>query len=135
MTTKPMLSVERQLLERASRQLLDWECADDGEEVKRTFVELRSLLDKPAGQGSVVAWQYRVSAGPATGWSLWHDGKGEEFKKSYQVETRPLYAEQPAPVAHTMWSVMEAAGASKVYTVLTSNQCKALADALNGVKP
>lgn len=59
---------------------------------------------KPAAQhhGDPVAWQYRVSAGPATGWSLWHDGKGEEFKNSYQVETRPLYAEHPAPVAdHT----------------------------------
>ena len=56
---------------------------------------------KPAAQphGEPVAWQYRVSAGPQTGWSLWHDGKGEEFKQSYQVETRPLYAEQPAPVA------------------------------------
>lgn len=56
---------------------------------------------KPAAQTQVkpVAWQYRVSAGPQTGWSLWHDGKGEEFKQSYQVETRPLYAEQPAPVA------------------------------------
>ena len=43
-----MLSVERDLIERASRQLLDWECADDGEEVRRTFVELRALLDKPA---------------------------------------------------------------------------------------
>lgn len=59
------------------------------------------LFGKPAAQpqGEPVAWQYRVSAGPQTGWSLWHDGKGEEFKQSYQVETRPLYAEQPAPVA------------------------------------
>ena len=62
------------------------------------------LHGKPAAQhhGDPVAWQYRVSAGPATGWSLWHDGKGEEFKNSYQVETRPLYAEQPAPASdHT----------------------------------
>lgn len=43
-----------------------------------------------------VAWQYRVSAGAATGWSLWHNGKGEEYEKSYQVERRPLYA-HPAP--------------------------------------
>ncbi|WP_314383223.1 hypothetical protein [Pseudomonas brenneri] len=79
--------------------------------------ELRALLNAPVPfpgyppvpedrklpsaqpQGEPVAWQYRVSAGPQTGWSLWHDGKGEEFKRSYQVETRPLYAEQPAPVA------------------------------------
>lgn len=60
-----------------------------------------ALKNKPAAQpqGDPVAWQYRVSAGPQTGWSLWHDGKGEEFKQSYQVETRPLYAEQPAPLA------------------------------------
>ncbi len=60
-----------------------------------------AAAQKPAAQpqGEPVAWQYRVSAGPQTGWSLWHDGKGEEFKQSYQVETRPLYAEQPAPVA------------------------------------
>lgn len=59
---------------------------------------------KPAAQphGEPVAWQYRVSAGPQTGWSLWHDGKGEEFKQSYQVETRPLYASPPAPVSVVM---------------------------------
>lgn len=46
-----------------------------------------------------VAWQYRVSAGPATGWSLWHDGKGEQYENSYKVERRPLYLHaQPAPV-------------------------------------
>ncbi len=38
----------------------------------------------------VVAWQYRVTAGPQTGWSLWHPGKGEEFERSYTVERRPL---------------------------------------------
>lgn len=46
-----------------------------------------------------VAWQYRVSAGHATGWSLWHEGKGEQYEKSYQVERRALYAAAPAPVA------------------------------------
>ncbi|HDQ4107872.1 TPA: hypothetical protein P8O53_006428, partial [Pseudomonas aeruginosa] len=34
--------------------------------------------------------QYRVTAGPQTGWSLWHPGKGEEFERSYTVERRPL---------------------------------------------
>lgn len=64
---------------------------------------LNGVLDEAAAQpqGEPVAWQYRVSAGPQTGWSLWHDGKGEEFKQSYQVETRPLYAEQPAPEGTT----------------------------------
>lgn len=58
-----------------------------------------------------VAWQYRVSAGPATGWSLWHDGKGEQYENSYKVERRPLYRHaQPAPerdqvrIAHAEWS-------------------------------
>lgn len=46
-----------------------------------------------------------------------------------------LYAEQTAPVAHTMLSIMEAVEASKVYTMLTSDQCHALAQVLNGVKP
>ena len=46
-----------------------------------------------------------------------------------------LYAEQPAPlaVAHTMKSIMEAVEASRCYTVLTSDQCHALAQSLNVV--
>lgn len=78
-------------------------CGDAGW-VPEPFSIRENMLEcpdcKPVAQGEPVAWQYRVSAGPQTGWSLWHDGKGEEFKQSYQVETRPLYAEQPAPVAH-----------------------------------
>lgn len=164
MTNKPMLIVERELLATAMkadasmgasaielvngwaameelRALLDKEvdfltpdcpdcaCVQDG--------QCLCIPSKPAAQhhGDPVAWQYRVSAGPATGWSLWHDGKGEEFKNSYQVETRPLYAEQPAPVEHTMRSVMDAAQQARGFPVLTSNQCHALAEALNGVKP
>lgn len=51
----------------------------------------------------------------------------------------PLFlgqGEQPAPVAvpHTMKSIMEAVEASRCYTVLTSDQCHALAQVLNGVK-
>lgn len=70
----------------------DCACVQDG--------QCLCIPSKPAAppQGEPVAWQYRVSAGPQTGWSLWHDGKGEEFKQSYQVETRPLYAEHPASV-------------------------------------
>ncbi|SDI55145.1 hypothetical protein [Pseudomonas panipatensis] len=47
---------------------------------------LRPELERP----EVVAWQYRVTAGPQTGWSLWHPGKGEEFERSYTVERREL---------------------------------------------
>ncbi|MDV7894742.1 hypothetical protein R4J99_04245 [Pseudomonas aeruginosa] len=43
-----------------------------------------------AERPEVAAWQYRVTAGPQTGWSLWHPGKGEEFERSYTVERRPL---------------------------------------------
>ncbi|MCL8042141.1 hypothetical protein M8864_05500 [Pseudomonas aeruginosa] len=43
-----------------------------------------------AERPEVVAWQYRVTAGSQTGWSLWHHGKGEEFERSYTVERRPL---------------------------------------------
>ncbi len=54
----------------------------------------------------VVAWQYRVTAGPQTGWSLWHPGKGEEFERSYTVERRPLMtvAQHAAGVAR--WAEM-----------------------------
>lgn len=68
-------------------------------EAEQAYGLLELIKSAAQPQGEPVAWQYRVSAGPQTGWSLWHDGKGEEFKQSYQVETRPLYAEQPAPVA------------------------------------
>lgn len=82
-----------------------------------------------------VAWQYRVSAGPQTGWSLWHDGKGDEFKQSYQVETRPLYAEQPAPVAVTLSQVLTAYDYAEAhphkYLRGTTNWCAAVAHKLN----
>ncbi|QHJ81263.1 MAG: hypothetical protein [Caudoviricetes sp.] len=46
-------------------------------------------------------------------------------------------AAQPSPVAvkHTMRSIMEAVERSSEYTVLTSNQCAALAAALNTTRP
>lgn len=50
-------------------------------------------------QGEPVAWQHRVTAGPQTGWSLWAPGRGGEYAEHYTVEVRPLYVEQPAPVA------------------------------------
>ena len=167
MTNKPMLSVERELLDiYTGRKDGDWVEAGH---------ELRALLDKevdfltpdcpdcacvqdgqclcipskPAAQhhGDPVAWQYRVSAGPATGWSLWHDGKGEEFKNSYQVETRPLYAEQPAPVlrcsfcdvtdnAGNPWSGHHESVDGKLnYRVMGCKDHKHLVEALDGSKP
>ncbi|HGY1739586.1 TPA: hypothetical protein ACNU87_002563 [Klebsiella variicola] len=60
---------------------------------------LRELQERRKADSEPVALQYRVSAGTATGWSLWHDGKGEQYENSYKVERRPLYLHaQPAPV-------------------------------------
>lgn len=173
MTNKPILSVDRQLIEKAMQA-----CFEAGHGI--THDELRALLDKascikcndtgeadsggvqpwgeginipcdcaPAAQhhGYPVAWQYRVSAGPATGWSLWHDGKGEEFKNSYQVETRPLYAEQPAPVLRCSfcdvtdndgnpWSGHhESVDGKLIYRVMGCKDHKHLVEALDGSKP
>lgn len=49
-----------------------------------------------------VGKQYRVSAkgnNSATEWSLWHDGDGDQFKNSYDVETREVY-DRPAPAVN-----------------------------------
>lgn len=68
--------------------------------LQSTIAQLQArIAELESGRGEPVAWQYRVSAGPATGWSLWHDGKGDEFRNSYQVENRRLYTAPPAPVA------------------------------------
>lgn len=71
---------------------------------------------------------------------------GQNF---YHYDLEPVYGSVPvtvselitmvesAPVAvtHTMKSIMEAVEASRCYTVLTPDQCHALAQALNEVKP
>lgn len=57
------------------------------------------LQERRKAESEPVGWQYRVSAGPDTGWSLWREGKGEQFEKSYKVERRKIYAApQPMPV-------------------------------------
>jgi len=80
-----------------------------------------------------------------TAWSEWEPGSIEYGRAvtdplrndpaCYEMEL--LFKEQPAPVAvtHTMKSIMEAVEASRCYTVLTSGQCHALAQALNEAKP
>ncbi|MDP5553489.1 hypothetical protein P3773_11345 [Pseudomonas aeruginosa] len=69
------------------------------EHMAAEIADLRAALAQPSPaqaeqaepeRPEVVAWQYRVTAGPQTGWSLWHPGKGEEFERSYTVERRPL---------------------------------------------
>lgn len=59
-------------------------------EKKRDESEKRTRELAEVERPEVVAWQYRVTAGPQTGWSLLHPGKGEEFERSYTVERRPL---------------------------------------------
>lgn len=94
-----------------------WVDVDDEEEMIRLRSiggETRTLYTAPPStvvDSEPVAWQYRVSAGPATGWSLWHDGKGEQYENSYKVERRPLCRHaQPAPERdqvrreHAEWS-------------------------------
>ncbi|HHW2657455.1 TPA: hypothetical protein ACUT5X_000158 [Pseudomonas aeruginosa] len=59
-------------------------------ELLESVQQMDAMLKAEAERPEVVAWQYRVTAGPQTGWSLWHPGKGEEFERSYTVERRPL---------------------------------------------
>ena len=135
MTNKPMLSVERELLERITRLQLK---RRDETVRRRAITELRALLDKevdgdshaPKKQGEPVAWLDKESGAIITAKLkpiLCEDG--------FEI---PLYAEQPAPVAvaHTMRSVMEITQeASQFYVPGTSNWCGHIANRLNGVKP
>ncbi|MDN7143803.1 hypothetical protein KC131_24455 [Pseudomonas sp. JQ170] len=84
--TEQLVSVPRAEIEAAAERFARAQIFDFSS-------KLNALLAQPAAQhqGEPVAWQYRVSAGAATGWSLWHEGKGEKFRDSYQVETRPLF--------------------------------------------
>jgi len=112
-TTQTIDGVPRRLLVEAMWAL-------DNAGIFSTATALRALLDAPEvlvvpltgpkewldslrpaaqPQGEPVAWQHRVTAGPQTGWSLWAPGRGKEYSEHYTVEVRPLYAEQPAPVA------------------------------------
>lgn len=56
-------------------------------------------------------------------WLLWGD--------RFTVTQRPLFTAPPAPVAHTMKSVMSAVCTITGFPMLTSNQCHALAQSLN----
>lgn len=44
----------------------------------------------PAGDVEVLKVQYRVTAGPMTGWSFWNDGNGDQYREYYQVQVREL---------------------------------------------
>jgi len=66
------------------------------------FAASTATVTAPA-QPADANWQYRVSAGPATGWSQWHPGRGDEFENSYKVERRRVTAapaaQQGAPIS------------------------------------
>ncbi|HHQ4836907.1 TPA: hypothetical protein ACSQZ0_001750 [Pseudomonas aeruginosa] len=94
-----------------------------------------------AERPEVVAWQYRVTAGSQTGWSLWHHGKGEEFERSYTVERRPLMTvaqherivgalRYKAEMYDEVWALVTGKGYMNVTTaisVLESERAAALA--------
>lgn len=104
-------------------------------EVLRAAVkELEALrdarVDAKLAQVKPVAWRYKKSW-EKTGWVICenHPEKLGVYDDCYTIQ--PLYAEQPAPVAHTMKSVMEAICKIDGFPMLTSNQCHALAVKLN----
>ncbi|MFU5132673.1 hypothetical protein ACM7ZR_30225 [Pseudomonas aeruginosa] len=79
------------LLNPVQRSPALWEITQQGEDLLGTPQPSPAQAEQAeAERPEVVAWQYRVTAGPQTGWSLWHPGKGEEFERSYTVERRPL---------------------------------------------
>lgn len=92
MTNKQTIDgVSRELLERALRELLDWESADEFAGVKRTHEELRALLDTPAGPTKQEAWALQV-------------------EKDLGIERLPAAQPQgePAPITCDMSRLMEA---------------------------
>ena len=93
---------------------------NDSDLVREDLREILAAAPASPQAAQPVAWQYRVSAGPQTGWSLWHDGKGEEFKYSYQVETRPLYTHADAGEVERLREVEDAYKALEAVVVLTA---------------
>ena len=134
MTNKPMLSVERELLERLTK---GW----NGTAARK---ELRAILDKsqvePCAttpfEAAVEMCSHVYSVRELRSYLAFpgalelHNACIALYHQGYR-----LTDEQPAPlaVAHTMKSIMEAVEASRCYTVLTSDQCHALAQSLNVV--
>ncbi len=60
-------------------------------DIARAEAELRTHA-APGIDLEPAGWQYRVTAGPQTGWSPWMDGRGEKFEKDYTVLRRRVYA-------------------------------------------
>lgn len=146
MTNKPMLSVERELLKKWRRDLdacqrVIWlaggfdpaYCKDAQDCLK----EIDEALAKPAAQHQgepVVYTQFLTDVMTAAG-LVSHGKQDKKFAERLADECARLQVGQPAPAAvvHTMKSIMEAVEASCCYTVLTSDQCYALAQSMNGV--
>lgn len=59
------------------------------------------------------------------------DALDAAYKSALRYPPNPMNAEHPAPVAHTMKSVMQAICGIDGFPMLTSNQCHALAVKLN----
>lgn len=56
---------------------------------------LEALRRRMLAARQTVGQEYRVSAGPATGWSPWFAGSGDQFEADYQVERRTAPPAQP----------------------------------------
>ena len=165
MTNKPMLSVERGLLESCWSALMQ-----KGQVIKA--LELRALLDKPAGwlpcspelleSGVDCATAPRWSSKEWDGHSHWHPSPAAQHQdepvaelqvaffehgpmaainwftpSAFESGATKLYAEQPAPVAVVMPERMHipAANCPERINAQGWNACLDAYARLNGVKP
>lgn len=105
-----MISAPRELLERALRELLDWEAADEFASVKRTHDELRALLAKPAEQhqGEPVGWYKPHWNGKSAEWRLGAELTDAVFPEMWEpLYTRPAEQHRGEPVALQHMAVAE----------------------------
>lgn len=105
MSNKPMLSVERELIQRIADHCKFWVDHPYLEAIADVEVELRALLDKEVDMDSDASKQqgepvYMVRS---HGSDCWEEMSGESLEMCHaqpvEYEVRKLYAEQPAPVA------------------------------------
>jgi hypothetical protein len=101
--------------------------ADEVAALQSTITQLQArVAELESARGEPVA-EVIATGGP-------HDGE-DRVLCELQAELPPigtkLYAAPPAPVAHTMKSIMSAVCAITGFPMLTSNQCHALARSLN----
>lgn len=111
MTNKPMLSVERELIQRIADHCKFWVDHPYLEAIADVEVELRALLDNPTDQhqGEPVAYlllgeTFYGTSGPEIGdFDIQYNHEAcDRLAEAFPGKQIALYAEQPAPVAdHT----------------------------------